>query len=1255
MNYKNIHFLILFFGLFLFCFTSCSSSGKPLSAKSPVYKTPPPERPGAPTTIKNEISEGSPEVFSFQRAGFSFQVKDLSWKNVGDILDTLSPLEFYQEKTGLRAIISSTRILKDEVVSVMDRAYAELQTYETSKEKINEANISPEVHFGFPGIWWETTGKDENGVLQACGFVFSAGDFLFYLTLSTSDSLRIVDDFARIWKDFFSEFQPDTYLKTSEISEFSKDKVTSFHSPDYAYHFETKDSLWHHWVSVAAQNQDPDLMLSNLTEESAFFVYAVHVAPEEVSSQDLFKVLLIRLGIDPNDSRLKINRHRGGSLEKYVQDFEIVFEISGFDFHYQGRYFWDNGRAILAVGWTQGVLYPKYGKMIRNAIQGITLKSDYKIPETEKQQKFSAVILNQIGLLRIMEGEPLVALSYFEKANRLDPTEPLYLINCGFVYQQKSLYGPGISHFLTQADLVSKNAHLLYILGSMYEALHDYGNARKYAEMALQYTPGHPEYTINLSDALWGLGQRNQSLSVVRNLYEKQPSARLGVYLAKTYMGLDHYAEGVEVLYEVRRRFSMNLDLGLTLMDALVFLGRYEEALAASEETIILAPKDYRVWSLRGKIQFYLKNFKDAEKTLTKALDLKPDDETARSFLSASKAFLGKADNRALQKTIVPVEESPENLKSLVLSDFSKKAKEKNYPAVVHWKREALRAEKGKPWVRSEQLLMEILDARGTAIYSEFNFTFLPGFDRIYLNALNVYDSTMKFKYSISLQNAYITYATELGANNESQMAHFPLPSLEPGDFIYLHLSRTNLDQRDVIPFTDYIPSREIPVGESSFRIYADTSRFVVEEYGPLERIFVKEGKEWRIENPVVIRNELFMPVYRDFGAGLMLTGKEKWAEVGRDYENLIRHQFRNAVSVREKAFEVRGNKIGKEALLAIIRWVRENIRYRDVPFGGHSLIPQLSETTLKEYRGDCKDQSLLLKEMLAAIGIPSYLAAIHLSEAGYENLPTIQQFNHMIVYIPAGKNYPEMWVDPTDKAGNDRPVPLDMEGKHALIIDGDNSKIMETPILEDNQEHQASFHHRLFIGENGIAEFRDSLTLKGKFASALRNQLLGKDQKEQEALLTQLLSQGIPDVSISLMKTEHLHDFNQPLIVVTAFSSNLYFGRNAQEIKGHFPNVWERSLMRLPRVNERHHPIRMPHEAQFESFLTVSSSNASIEIQAPEPFYRETDYISYENISGGVRWTTFALYADPSEYEKIREEWDYLIQLTAPLIQGQF
>jgi hypothetical protein len=86
-----------------------------------------------------------------------------------------------------------------------------------------------------------------------------------------------------------------------------------------------------------------------------------------------------------------------------------------------------------------------------------------------------------------------------------------------------------------------------------------------------------------------------------------------------------------------------------------------------------------------------------------------------------------------------------------------------------------------------------------------------------------------------------------------------------------------------------------------------------------------------------------------------------------------------------------------------------------------------------------------------------------------------------------------------------------------------------------------------------------------------------------------------------------------------------------------------------------------MPHETQFSYSLTVkAASGRTVSIVGPKKFQRTPDYVSFEKgdakpsgttAQSSIKWTTFALYADPSEYEKIREEWNYLLSETSPMI----
>lgn len=1179
------------------------------------------------------------------RKGFSFTLPDSLYELTGDIDDSSMPVEFFRTKGALRGEI---RFQEVNSTTLAEFARTEMHSRRRSNSKNIYSELRPFEYDKISGLFWETADALGQDTSIACGLVVQ-DENTFYTATLFSDSAYAKNDFFELWKKTFEMLHFNFGQTAYSGPELSPEFVKEYKSNALGYTFETSDTIWHFWKGISAQNADPDLVLSNVKEEVSFFVYGAKVPSDEVSERDLFKVLLRRLGISESPENITTKRKKENG--RSVAYFETTRVLGEYDFKYRGKFIYENGRGILTAGWTQGVLASAYKKAIDKALDGIEMQDITENTDDVKTAKFNAAVLSETGILRLEENQPLAALAYFESANRMDPDEPLYLINCGFVYQLKELYGPGINHFQSQMPLVEKNAKLLAILGEMYEAIYDYGNARRYVELALRYTPNDPEKTINLSDALWGLGQRNQSLDVVLNLYEKQPSSRLGVYAARTYMGLDQYAEAVELLNDAYAQFGISKELGSSLMEALLFLGRYNEALAISEETLALSKNDPKILMYRGKILFYLKNYKEAEKVLSKAFALQKDNDEIKNFLSSTRAFLGKADNKALKTPIQPVEPK-RKLSDMISKKALQNAKDEGFPAMVHFRRESLKSPKKENWTHTEEMLIEIIDSRGTGMFQEFTYPFLPGYDRIYLNALEIYDSTYKLKHSVPLNNSYITYSTESGESNESQMAHFPLPKLSPGDLIYLQVSRTGLNDIGLVPYLEYRSGMEIPVAQTSFRVYADTNRFSLEEYGPLEREDLADGREWKMENPVIIRNEIYMPDYRDFGAGLLISSKRDWSEVGADYENLIRHQFKNAVAVREKAFEVKGNLLGKDAMFAIIHFVRDNIRYRDTQFGGHSIIPQLSEKTLKDYRGDCKDQALLLKEMLATIGIKSHLTSIPLTGNGYANLPTIQQFDHMMLYIPAQDGIPEMWVDPTDKTGNDRPVPLDMEGKTAFIIDGKNSHIRTTPILEDSQEHKASFAHKVHISKNGYAEFRDSLQLEGKFASTLRNIFYSKDQKQQEKLLENLLREGIPDVQLSQMRIENLTEFDKPLRLVATFASKNYFGQSADGIKGHYPNIWERSMLKLPKINRRHLPIRIPHETQFVSSLEISTENGlSVQITPPKPLNRPLDYVSLNKGNNLLEWTTFALYAEPGEYEKIREEWMYLLKETSPLI----
>jgi len=206
---------------------------------------------------------------------------------------------------------------------------------------------------------------------------------------------------------------------------------------------------------------------------------------------------------------------------------------------------------------------------------------------------------------------------------------------------------------------------------------------------------------------------------------------------------------------------------------------------------------------------------------------------------------------------------------------------------------------------------------------------------------------------------------------------------------------------------------------------------------------------------------------------------------------------------------------------------------------------------------------------------------------------------------------------------------------------------------LEINQEHEAFMFHRLRIDEQGIGHFRDSLIFTGKFASAIRNELLQRDTKEQNDYISKWLSQSLESAELLIFNAQNVADFSKPLMLIIVYNSPQF---------SPYPALWESSLMRLPAVKERYHPIRIPHETKFHYSLSATSLKGKISLdignEKPKNMFVEMKILDNgkkcsSNVCNlNLEWRTDAVFADPSEYETVKKEWDAALRLAKPRIR---
>jgi hypothetical protein len=207
----------------------------------------------------------------------------------------------------------------------------------------------------------------------------------------------------------------------------------------------------------------------------------------------------------------------------------------------------------------------------------------------------------------------------------------------------------------------------------------------------------------------------------------------------------------------------------------------------------------------------------------------------------------------------------------------------------------------------------------------------------------------------------------------------------------------------------------------------------------------------------------IFPPEGRQAGAGRSFAS---WADVSRWLSELQDPQAAvdEAISAKARALTA-GAKTDLERVRAIGRYA-QSVRYISIQMnigrGGGYRPHAASEVFAKSY-GDCKDKANLMRAMLKAVEIPSYLVGIYAGDPTYvrEEWPSPTQFNHCIIAVGVGEeaNAPSVVAHPTlgrllifDPTDENTPVgdlPEHEQGSFALVVAGERGALLKVPVVE--------------------------------------------------------------------------------------------------------------------------------------------------------------------------------------------------------------
>jgi transglutaminase-like putative cysteine protease len=306
-----------------------------------------------------------------------------------------------------------------------------------------------------------------------------------------------------------------------------------------------------------------------------------------------------------------------------------------------------------------------------------------------------------------------------------------------------------------------------------------------------------------------------------------------------------------------------------------------------------------------------------------------------------------------------------------------------------------------------------------------------------------------------------------------------PGTGLPPGSVFAYEVTE---EEKTVFTQYSYAFQESLPVLVSRFVLAAPAGwevRGALFNHEPLEPASAGGAYTWELHNLPWIEDERYSPELHAVAPRLGVTyfpGDNKaglhdlrdWRSVSAWVADLVDPPAEVSEPVRAKSAELTRGLAGEaDKIRAIARFVQQ-VNYVSVQLNetrGGGFTPHRADQILTHNYGDCKDKATLMRALLQAAGIGSYLTLIYATDPEYvrPEWASPHQFNHAIVAVrvspetalPTVFEHPNLgrllMFDPTDSDTPMGGLPREEQGSHALVVAGARGELVEMPLLAAN------------------------------------------------------------------------------------------------------------------------------------------------------------------------------------------------------------
>jgi len=680
----------------------------------------------------------------------------------------------------------------------------------------------------------------------------------------------------------------------------------------------------------------------------------------------------------------------------------------------------------------------------------------------------------------------------------------------------------------------------------------------------------------------------------VKLLTEIDRSPLWQLYQALLLAETGERGKAAALIRAVRTAAPADIELSVECVHVLMRCRLFPEALELARFLAVKNPQREQLQLLAAACHTALGHMAEARDAYQKILDANPASVTAKEALAMLAASSGQDGTEEIVNTSIPAVALPASLAAKLPRPHSPLADEGGQSVVHLYRITGLQIHTSQPLRQTIRGAIRILDEEGMSLYNTMRIPVHPGVQRLCIHHLRALDPAGRSLGEANLKDHYGLDAGGSGMAVSGKVIHLPVPGLKPGCTIDYAYTIENAGSTGAIEYTRHVFAQAEPCRLDAWFITGDTAQMKFASSRNLQPERDGDSQVWLERKPAVLSSSILLSGEEDtlpvLHAG---TPSQSWAKLGRDYLDQIRDRLAVSEAVTNAAHDaIAGLRTKEERVAALSSLVRGGISYTAIEFGARAIIPNPAAATLANRYGDCKDQSVLLHQLLAAAAIPSWLCVINSRGDVHRDFPCLAQFDHMIVALPAADGKSFEFIDPTNKYLEYVPgsAPVGLEDRTALVLNPSGAVLARTAPYSPPSEILTKREVTLRSEQDAV--LADTITFTGTQAARLRGLLAPLPPLDRTAAVRALIGFDRLSHHVKDIRIHNIKELQAPLRFTIQWEARRVLRSAEGRLRLSLPTVVESHLIAPGERDAEDQPLR------FSSAVRIRSE-ASLQLPA--------------------------------------------------------